>query len=512
MDRSLTRLAVLTLAAAAGIANAQPGGKYASGLLHEPVGEAKLGAVDGRRLVVHNLGSSGEDGVEIVADSAWGVATAIEAGGLTSQAGTVKIKHKGWDGLIYKRVECTSTGDGSVLMTVDFSDLGAIGIRTITYGEYGGVASDVTTDSPYEGYLDVPNCPDGRPPVLWHIKWWSVNEQKYVYQCVWSCEEGFNLNGDPYPGLRVMIPIFPVGTPEEAGIESMIVTSSLPELAVTDASLQTLGVSSYGLGGAQLHEECTDPLDCTREKRKLVASNIGSSGQDGVSVVLHPRDAQSGLATGRRWEGWDMRENTKFYDDEGNVMLAVSHTVDAATGTPALSLDFSGIGVLDYDVTCFGPNGEDLGEYRIIGGTPPTSTIWNSHCPSMFREIWMWDSINHVWYFVGCDLGMELVIPGGPHIGPVASMRISPVGGGDHNLARAEITGSDIGGDILVEEVTSVARCPADFDGTGFVDTDDFDAFVQAFEAGTQDADFDLSGFVDTDDFDAFVRAFEAGC
>ncbi|MCG3123287.1 MAG: hypothetical protein GIKADHBN_01699 [Phycisphaerales bacterium] len=54
--------------------------------------------------------------------------------------------------------------------------------------------------------------------------------------------------------------------------------------------------------------------------------------------------------------------------------------------------------------------------------------------------------------------------------------------------------------------------CPADFDGSGFVDTDDFDAFVVAFEAGTPDADFDGSGFVDTDDFDAFVLAFEAGC
>ncbi len=54
--------------------------------------------------------------------------------------------------------------------------------------------------------------------------------------------------------------------------------------------------------------------------------------------------------------------------------------------------------------------------------------------------------------------------------------------------------------------------CASDFDGSGFVDTEDFDAFVHAFEAGTDDADFDGSGFVDTDDFTAFVLAFEAGC
>ncbi|MCG3123227.1 MAG: hypothetical protein GIKADHBN_01637 [Phycisphaerales bacterium] len=54
--------------------------------------------------------------------------------------------------------------------------------------------------------------------------------------------------------------------------------------------------------------------------------------------------------------------------------------------------------------------------------------------------------------------------------------------------------------------------CPADFDGSGFVDTDDFDAFVNEFILGSPAADFDGSGFTDTDDYDAFIHAFEAGC
>ncbi|MCK6476328.1 MAG: hypothetical protein L6Q35_05810 [Phycisphaerales bacterium] len=54
--------------------------------------------------------------------------------------------------------------------------------------------------------------------------------------------------------------------------------------------------------------------------------------------------------------------------------------------------------------------------------------------------------------------------------------------------------------------------CRADIDQTGFVDTDDYDAFVAMYVAGGPDADYDGSGFVDTDDFDAFVRAYEAGC
>lgn len=63
----------------------------------------------------------------------------------------------------------------------------------------------------------------------------------------------------------------------------------------------------------------------------------------------------------------------------------------------------------------------------------------------------------------------------------------------------------------------------ADFDGSGFIDSDDFIAFVADFELGcvalaspapacTRSADFDYSGFVDSDDFIAFVSAFASPC
>ncbi|GMV27162.1 MAG: hypothetical protein AMXMBFR58_31930 [Phycisphaerae bacterium] len=74
------------------------------------------------------------------------------------------------------------------------------------------------------------------------------------------------------------------------------------------------------------------------------------------------------------------------------------------------------------------------------------------------------------------------------------------------------IVTNDCGSTLTQAAWLTVPPCPQDFDYSGFVDTDDFDKFVQAFEAGTHHADFDESGFVDTDDFDAFVRAFEIGC
>ncbi|MCC6428594.1 MAG: hypothetical protein IT435_17465 [Phycisphaerales bacterium] len=65
---------------------------------------------------------------------------------------------------------------------------------------------------------------------------------------------------------------------------------------------------------------------------------------------------------------------------------------------------------------------------------------------------------------------------------------------------------------VPVSAYSNPGSCPADFDGSGFVDIEDYSAFVVAFEAGDESADFDNSGFVDTDDFDAFVEAFELGC
>jgi hypothetical protein len=73
----------------------------------------------------------------------------------------------------------------------------------------------------------------------------------------------------------------------------------------------------------------------------------------------------------------------------------------------------------------------------------------------------------------------------------------------------------------------SIPACPADFDESGFVDSDDFVMYVSHFALGctgpgegamgaepacVKSADFDQSGFVDSDDFVAFNTAFETPC
>jgi hypothetical protein len=60
--------------------------------------------------------------------------------------------------------------------------------------------------------------------------------------------------------------------------------------------------------------------------------------------------------------------------------------------------------------------------------------------------------------------------------------------------------------------VISVVSCVADFTNDCFIDSDDFVAFIGAFQAGDLSADTDASGFIDSDDFVTFIASFTVGC
>ncbi|MBL8761895.1 MAG: hypothetical protein JNL50_11400 [Phycisphaerae bacterium] len=75
----------------------------------------------------------------------------------------------------------------------------------------------------------------------------------------------------------------------------------------------------------------------------------------------------------------------------------------------------------------------------------------------------------------------------------------------------------DQGGGSIVEAAVddvkvTVAACPldpADVNGDGFVNGDDYDLFAEWFESANLLADFNHDGFVNGDDFDAFAEEFE---
>ena len=54
--------------------------------------------------------------------------------------------------------------------------------------------------------------------------------------------------------------------------------------------------------------------------------------------------------------------------------------------------------------------------------------------------------------------------------------------------------------------------CPADFDKSGDLNSQDFVAYLNAFTAGDDSADFNGDGSVNSIDFAAYLNAFVAGC
>ncbi len=112
--------------------------------------------------------------------------------------------------------------------------------------------------------------------------------------------------------------------------------------------------------------------------------------------------------------------------------------------------------------------------------------------------------------------------PGGGTVTGASQDLASPTDGSPATLLISGAQPSDAGeytavflngcGSVTSLPATLSVLCPSDFDASGFVDRDDFDSFVGAYEAGDAASDFDGSGDVDDDDYAAFVLAFEAGC
>lgn len=127
-----------------------------------------------------------------------------------------------------------------------------------------------------------------------------------------------------------------------------------------------------------------------------------------------------------------------------------------------------------------------------------------------------WETLDENGQWIGVQDGPLTV--GGLHVADITGassqhveIALDPALGASTALSQWRYTVSNACGEA-VSQPANLTICPTDYDCSGFTDTDDFTAFVLAFEEGLDSADFDKTGFVDTDDFTAFVLAFEAGC
>jgi len=476
MKRRVSRIALEAIVCAVLASGVRAEDAYVSGLLHQSLGDAQLGAVTGRTLAVSNIGSSGEDGVEIRLDSAFGGDAAVDLATLLATPGAeCRIRPRGWDGLIYGNHRIVSNGDGTATIMFDFSGMGATEVNVVEYDENGLVIYDVTTSGPSVNKEWVPNytCPDGSPAVPMG-GWRRVCPTcPWFYWIGWACPDGSTYTYENQQRV-IVTPTLPSGTPDLPGVEALSITASgVPELAVSSADLGTFGVQCWGLGQAQVSEQCDAP-PCTPEQLLLAVDNLGSSGQDGVSLNYGPN--AGGQARIGRCPGCPPGHVIimKLYDEDGGETFRATHTQDPGTGDVELTVDSSGLGAAETTAN-FYDSSDALLQAIVIDNI---SGISMPLCPAGYTAQWIWNGFKHI--FVGCSMATDFVLPDGSVVTGVAYVEFEPVAPLNHRRSIGlEVTSDDPNG-ITVSDVAVTPFAAGDLDCDGAVNNSDIPAFVMA--------------------------------
>jgi hypothetical protein len=501
-----------------------------------------LGQPQGRRLPVHNLGSSGQDGVEIQLHSVMGGGAGFEVAPLLSVAGSeIKIRHKGWDGLIYGNHRVVSNGDGTGTLHFDFSSLGVSSLNIKVLADDGTVTETYDVDGGVAARPWVPNftCPNGGQPVLW-LRWITpCHGCQPVLVVGWSCLTNTGTTGEySWQGRMMVTPTTGPGSPPVPPLESALISAvGLPSLTLNGAAIDSLGVPASGVGDSHIGEVCDDSDgdgDC--DAFRLPVTNLGSSGQDGVALDLGDDAAgfEMELSRGNCCPGHVTL--MKVYDDVGGeqriTRTTVSISPDGAVDEE-LRADFPQLGGEGYILTCIGAGGVVIGPpggTAIINGGP--MPVFTNRCPNGGTEWWINVGTpgNPVWQFQGCNNNNNMVIPtstgGTITLSEVAGFEIRP-------LNPAPSTASKIRHVVITKngtemELSRVIVHPpnhnptcgtSDFNGDGDIGTDaDIEAFfaclggsccTTCYEGGS---DFNADGDFGTDaDIESFFRVLGGG-
>ena len=564
-SRGGSAIALAALFAASAVL-AQPVDTYVSGILHIPIGDAEFDPVVGRRLSVHNLGSSGEDGVEVRCRSAWGGAVGVDLTGFAG-VGTpdreIRVRPRGWDGTVKGTMRAyNSPATGETMLAADFSDMGATDAFYTAYDELGDVVASGIL--PADG-IAMPPCVNQYQ--IWYIqatlisygppRQFSIVWKYFCSNCPdpWGFWTPYGCGGGISTAFTIVVtPNVPAGTPGLGDLDALLVTGrdlpdltgdGVPDLVVGNADLKSFSVpcppwdclgqdtgfynARWGLGQAQLSEECTpDGMGgCDETDRRLVVTNIGSSGLDGVAINL-PEDnggVSVGMARGNCCRGHVII--MKLYDDEGQEQrMMMTQTMDPS-GTEELDADFSAIGALGYTLTCHDAGGVVVGPPEgtaVISGGP--KVIVGNPCPPGSRAVWqnLGTPSNPVWVVAGClGVPMELVIPGVGTLTGVSSFQIEPLDATSSYgpLVRCEVVSDDPEG-LIIEDIIVTPHLTGDLNCDGVANVFDIDPFVLALtnpteyqstfpDCNVRNADCNGDGLVNAFDIDAFVVVLIGG-
>jgi hypothetical protein len=241
-----------------------------AGLTHVALGQADLTA-DGGTLTVSNIGSSGQDGVAIDLGEADGFITGLPVNPALMPAGaSMMSQFRGTvDGAVHQPIGAIGLvrSANGVSALPDYSPVGA---PTYTVDIYNGDALAFSgsgfSGPEFEIQTDVAFDIDCECD-WFELKWsWT-----FEFEVTFASSGGAFVNGDRI----VFTPDMPTVSSAVATEVSMV-AAGMPAFIIHDEALRLFDVANRATGQAE--------MDATPDQ--LTVSNIGSSGQDGVSIDL----------------------------------------------------------------------------------------------------------------------------------------------------------------------------------------------------------------------------------
>ena len=246
------------------------------------------------------------------------------------------------------------------------------------------------------------------------------------------------------------------------GISNMdIATNNLPELELSDAVCSwSWGVCNTGNKGSnRLTVHATEGTKIT----EAPAADLDGDGQlDSVlgagSVSAISGGAVAGIVVARPTLAQDTEPTGISFKKNyvGHVTLIKQRTAagftssittqtDPLTGQMTISPDFSSVGSTEWEVTGYGPNGEEIGSAFACCATG----IYQNLCPQGSYAKWVFYPPH--WHFQGCIIPSNFTLPNGNVLSGVTSLRFGPV------------TGASLLSDV--EEIEVLDQAPVDPDG-----------------------------------------------
>ena len=519
--KTLASISVLSLLAGSALGQAST---YASGIQHTPLGASSL-TPNGRGVKVCCLGSTGQDGVSVQLASGWGGDCTVDMTPLLSSSSTMRVRYRGWDGLIYGNHRVTGTGGGGggggAIGTSDFSGGGATAVQYTVADSTGHVLGQGTVSGPTIDWNVNGPCGPGETPI-WTWKWgYDAQYDCWHYMLTLvGCVSNVHVGGTTIPDSSyartiTFTPIYPVNDPPLAIAEAIDITvKDLPVLTTLGADMAFDSVSYYGEPNAHLSEVCDDASGtCTRTERRVRNGGLlGSSGQDGVEIPASGRvaDFHADLPT-LPGPGQTLTYDT--IDSDGDMLARCTLGTLPGTAVKTITPDYSGLGSHSFQVDCLDDSGTTIATYALANGKSfPYASL--NPCPKGMHAIYVNVGPKH--FFVGCEFNVDPTgMYGPPHSG-VTQMVFTPLDVTSNRVAQSAHFFSTNMDSFELGNPGVTPICPADFNGDGFADFFDFSDFVTCFEGGAcppgTSADFNGDGFPDFFDFSDFVTAFEAGC